>query len=332
MGGIPAGFSLLPQEQRPTQIGPNGNPIDTVQETTDLKRLRIEAEEAEKAYRALAETAQETVVQATTPLEYTDKDAGKNAKAAEQRRRLLEDLKSQTALEVAQLDEQVAKVRELERQAEITARIRQLEDAGFKAAQARAISGEVQTKLDEARARAMEREEGLLKRGWDLDIARLDENWATVRAIEEEVEKRELVAALAKVTGDETSAIAKAESMLIELPSCPPIKEAVPRYVSFGVDQDPILGGPQSKVLRMGDRWAIDVETYPAEYAEHGMKYLSRLVRGLKETVRLAFPEPGVKPRPYGSPVVASPGSAGTSLPVSGLIPGDVIRERAAAP
>ncbi len=114
---------------------------------------------------------------------------------------------------------------------------------------------------------------------------------------------------------------------MIELPACPPIKEAVPRYVSFGVDQDPILGAPQSKVLRMGDRWAIDVETYPAEYAEHGMKYLSRLVRGLKETVRLAFPEPGVKPRSYGSPVVASAGSAGTSLPVSGLIPGDVIRE-----
>lgn len=114
---------------------------------------------------------------------------------------------------------------------------------------------------------------------------------------------------------------------MIELPSCPPIKEAVPRYVSFGVDQDPILGGPQSKVLRMGDRWAIDVETYPAEYAEHGMKYLSRLVRGLKETVRLAFPEPGVKPRSYGAPVVASAGSAGTSLPVSGLIPGDVLKE-----
>jgi len=114
---------------------------------------------------------------------------------------------------------------------------------------------------------------------------------------------------------------------MIELPPCPPIKEAVPRYVSFSVDQDPILGGPQSKVLRMGDRWAIDVETYPAEYAQHGMRYLSRLVRGLKETVRLAFPEPGMKPRSYGAPVVASAGSSGTVLPVSGLIPGDVIRE-----
>lgn len=88
-----------------------------------------------------------------------------------------------------------------------------------------------------------------------------------------------------------------------------------------------MLGGPQSRILRMGDRWAIDVETHVAEYAEHGMKYLSRLVRGLKDTVLLAFPEPGVKPRSYGAPVVASAGASGTTLPLSGLIPGDVIKE-----
>ncbi len=114
---------------------------------------------------------------------------------------------------------------------------------------------------------------------------------------------------------------------MIQLPTCPPIKEGVPRYVSFGADQTPTLGGPQSRILRMGDRWAIDVETYPAKYAEHGMAYLSRLVRGLKDTVLLAFPEPGVTPRSYGAPVVASAGAAGTFLPVSGLIPGDVIKE-----
>ncbi len=114
---------------------------------------------------------------------------------------------------------------------------------------------------------------------------------------------------------------------MIELPACPPIKEAVPRYVSFAVDQAPTLGGTDSRVSRMGDRWAIDVETYPAEYAGHGMAFLSKLVRGLTETVVLAFPEPGVKRRSYGAPVVASAGASGTSLPVSGLIPGDVIRE-----
>ncbi|WP_303699800.1 phage tail length tape measure family protein [Brevundimonas naejangsanensis] len=288
MGGVPAGFSLLPQEKRPTQIGPNGNPIDTVQETTDLKRLRIEAEEAEKAYRALAETAQETVVQATTPLEYTDKDAGKNAKAAEQRRRLLEDLKSQTALEVAQLDEQVAKVRELERQAEITARIRQLEDAGFKAAQARAISGEVQTKLDEARARAMEREEGLLKRGWDLDIARLDENWETVRAIEEEVEKRELVAALAKVTADETSAIAKAESMLAAIQSAR--VDAAKRGLDLAREEHRLavaqLSGNRALTKELQDQAAIRERTKAYQAEGYGLKPAEAQRRATEEVTR----------------------------------------------
>lgn len=288
MGGIPAGFSLLPQEQRPTQIGPNGNPIDTVQETTDLKRLRIEAEEAEKAYRALAETAQETVVQATTPLEYTDKNAGKNAKAAEQRKRLLEDLKAQTALEVAQLDEQVAKVRELERQAEITARIRQLEDAGFKAAQAKAISSEVQTKLDEARARAMEREEGLLKRGWDLDIARLDENWATVRAIEEEVEKRELVAALAKVTADETSAIAKAESMLAAIQSAR--VDAAMRGLDLAREEHRLavaqLSGNRQLTKELQDQAAIRERTKAYQAEGYGLKPADAERRATDEVTR----------------------------------------------
>jgi hypothetical protein len=114
---------------------------------------------------------------------------------------------------------------------------------------------------------------------------------------------------------------------MIQLPECPRIKDAVPRFVSFAVDQTPVLGGSQSRVSRMGDRWAIDVETHPAEYAEHGMVYLSRLVRGMTDTVLLPFPEPGVKPRSYGNPVVASNGAGGLTLPVSGLIPGIVISE-----
>ncbi len=224
----------------------------------------------------------------TTPLEYTDKNAGKNAKAAEQRKRLLEDLKAQTALEVAQLDEQVAKVRELERQAEITARIRQLEDAGFKAAQARAISGEVQTKLDEARARAMEREEGLLKRGWDLDIARLDENWATVRAIEEEVEKRELVAALAKVTADETSAIAKAESMLAAIQSAR--VDAAMRGLDLAREEHRLavaqLSGNRQLTKELQDQAAIRERTKAYQAEGYGLKPADAERRATEEVTR----------------------------------------------
>jgi len=211
---------MLQLEQRATPRGDRPGSVQTIgrAKRDELAIARENAkllqQQVEETTRAIGEADRILKSGGATALEYTDKDAGKNAKAAEQRRRLLEDLKAQTALEVAQLGEQVAQVRELERQAEITARIRQLEDAGFSKAQARAESAKVQTQLDQAREAAMEREEGLLKRNWDLDIARLDESWDTVRAIEEEVEKRELVAALAKVTADETSAIAKAESML----------------------------------------------------------------------------------------------------------------------
>ena len=114
---------------------------------------------------------------------------------------------------------------------------------------------------------------------------------------------------------------------MIELPACPPVRAATPRLVTFSVDQSPTLGGPQSRISRLGDRWAMEVETYAVRYATHGMAYLSRLVRGLTDTVLLAFPEPGVVKRSYGAPVVATAGAAGLTLPVSGLTPGIVIPE-----
>ena len=114
---------------------------------------------------------------------------------------------------------------------------------------------------------------------------------------------------------------------MITLPNCPPIRSATPRFVSFAVDQTPTLGGSQSRISRLGDRWAMEVETFPARYADQGMKYLSRLVRGMTDTVLLAFPEPGVTPKSYGAPAVASAGAAGLTLPVSGLTAGVTIPE-----
>lgn len=114
---------------------------------------------------------------------------------------------------------------------------------------------------------------------------------------------------------------------MIQLPDCPPPRSATARLISFAVDQTPTLGGSQSRISRMGDRWAMDVETFAVRYANHGMKYLSRLVRGMTNTVLLAFPEPGVVKQSYGAPVVASAGAAGMTLPVSGLTPGVFIPE-----
>lgn len=190
----------------------------------DQKRARLAEEDIRETTKSIAD-AQAKIDEAdrilagggSTQVEFDAKPDNKAAKAAEQRRRLLEDLKAQTSLEVASLGEQLARVRELEREAEIRTRIRQLEDAGFTKAQARTESGKVQAQLDKARAEAMAREEGQLQRGWGLDIARLDESWATVRALEDEIELREMTLALAKVTTDEASAQAKAESILLSI-------------------------------------------------------------------------------------------------------------------
>lgn len=113
---------------------------------------------------------------------------------------------------------------------------------------------------------------------------------------------------------------------MIELPACPRIDDAVPKLVGYFTDQTPILGGPQSRVARIGDRWGLDVVTAPAKYAEEGMVMLSRLLRGMTDTVVMDFPEPGVPVLDYGAPVVSA-ASAGSLLPLSGLKAGTEIRE-----
>lgn len=113
---------------------------------------------------------------------------------------------------------------------------------------------------------------------------------------------------------------------MIELPNCPPIASATPKLVGYFTDQVPTLGGPQTRVSRLGDRWGMAVETYPAVYADEGRVYLSRLLRGMTDTVVIVIPEPGMSGRDYGTPVVSAP-SSGRNLAVSGLGNGRVVEE-----
>jgi hypothetical protein len=114
---------------------------------------------------------------------------------------------------------------------------------------------------------------------------------------------------------------------MIEMPACPIIVDAEPKLVGYFTDQQPTLGGEQNRVSRLGDKWAIRVQTGAAKYAEEGMTYLARLLRGMTDTVLLAFPEPGVPVQDYGVPVVSTAGASGRLLPIGGLTPGVVIRE-----
>lgn len=114
---------------------------------------------------------------------------------------------------------------------------------------------------------------------------------------------------------------------MINLPTCPPVRSASMRLVSFAVDQVPSQGGPQSRVLRLGDRFAGEFVTYPAAYAEEGRVYLSRLMRGMTETVAIGVPEPGMRGGDYGTPQIATAGAFGSSVTIKGLGAGRVIPE-----
>lgn len=114
---------------------------------------------------------------------------------------------------------------------------------------------------------------------------------------------------------------------MITLPTCPPARNATMRLISYATDQTPTLGGPQTRVMRMGDRWAGEFTTYVATYAEEGRVYLSRLVRGVSDTVLINVPEPGMRAQEYGTPLIATGGAFGQSIQVKGLGNGRVVPE-----
>lgn len=114
--------------------------------------------------------------------------------------------------------------------------------------------------------------------------------------------------------------------MPITLPTCPPIREQNMRIVTFASIQNPILGGPETRVQRLGDRWAGEFVTYVAPYADEGRKYLARLVRGLTDTVVIGIKEPGMDLSGYGTPQISST-TTGTTVVLKGIPVGKVIPE-----
>lgn len=113
--------------------------------------------------------------------------------------------------------------------------------------------------------------------------------------------------------------------MAVVLPTCPPVREQNMRLVTYASIQTPILGGPETRVLRMGDRFAGDFTTYVAPYRDEGRKFLARLLRGLTDTVVIGVREPSIDLTGYGSPVVSS--ASGSSITVTGIPAGKLIPE-----
>lgn len=199
-----------------------------------------------------------------------EKNAEQRAREAEQRRRLLADLESQTAIEEASLGQNVARVRELEREAEIVARIRQLQDAGFSAADAQTQSALIQRRLDAARTQELQRQAEAQQRNVDLTVAELSENYENVRTLERQEELNELISAHKKTALSDAEALERAEADLRVIEEARAY--AAERYLAAQTRSHSIriaeLTGNDRLVKQMRDLEEIERRT--AEYRQQG--------------------------------------------------------------
>lgn len=114
---------------------------------------------------------------------------------------------------------------------------------------------------------------------------------------------------------------------MIDLPLNPQPNGAEPYFLDFGGWQVPPMGGPATRIDRLGDRHGVQVSLPPMRFDDdkrgiHAREWISRLKRGMSEGVRLTFPQPGFVPAQglsrIGAIGVAAAAGA-TSINIKGL-------------
>ncbi len=108
--------------------------------------------------------------------------------------------------------------------------------------------------------------------------------------------------------------------MAITLQALPRQIDQSMRVVSFASDLTPVLGGPVTRVSRLGTRFALDISIPAISAKDCGPGLVVDLNRGETETIIAPVPEHIEKP-PYGSPLVNGAAQTGATLDVDGLTP-----------
>lgn len=114
---------------------------------------------------------------------------------------------------------------------------------------------------------------------------------------------------------------------MIVLPTDVAPMDATPSYVDFGGFLEPALGGEVQRIDRMGNRFAIEVQMPPFPSADSGRIWVSRLIRGKAEGVRMEYPLLSFDPGTPGAPLVNGNGQSGRSLAARGFTPGYQAKE-----
>lgn len=114
---------------------------------------------------------------------------------------------------------------------------------------------------------------------------------------------------------------------MITLPEWAIPQTVEPRYVDYGFNSQPILGGAITRTNRLGNRFALSVTMPPFPNEREGRILISRLIRAKSQGLQLRWPQSGFKSKAFGSPVIDGAGQLGTTLNLTGFTEGAVIRE-----
>lgn len=114
---------------------------------------------------------------------------------------------------------------------------------------------------------------------------------------------------------------------MIDLPDYPSPNDASAGLVDYGTFLTPPLGGPTQRIDRMGNRFKLSVSLPPLQSASDGRRWVSRLLRGKTEGVRMEYPLLGFDPGLPGSPTVNGSGQTGRTLIIAGATPNYIFRE-----
>ena len=115
-----------------------------------------------------------------------------------------------------------------------------------------------------------------------------------------------------------------------DLPNEPAPRNVTMGYVDFGTTLTPALGGSETRVNRLGNRFRVQV-TMPPMSTEDARIWVARLVRGRSEGVRMLLPlGVGIPPISFSeilAPKISGSGQTGRVINMFDFEPGYTVKE-----
>jgi len=206
---------------RPGSFGP-GSRLSREQQDrleTAQEDARLTADAIAKANASIAEADRILKGGGSTQVDFEDKPDKNTGKKAEARRRAIEDMAAEVAMQEAQLTNDQDRIKVLEREAAIRSRTRALLDAEIVKSKdaAKAEAERVQVRLDDALVQQEQRLIAEAQKSLSLDIAQTEKNHERVRQLERQAELEERIVAYNADLKDLAAATRLATLDMVEL-------------------------------------------------------------------------------------------------------------------